>query len=344
MLPQHLSLSVPELRYDPAIRSSSDAKDVRVLTTAPPPQHNANALVAKPDRASTAQYGRTTGRTLSSFLGVLISLGQHVSAEDLHLEILNTETVRKTKEQTIAVPGLQRSEASRMRSADMIEFLQYTPTTARDSRGQTKMMKKREYPLYQPTKFRHFVPSTEKFVKIPEKEVDICETPKGKQKRIPCRAPSPSAPVHRSPPPRVLSTDQQDRWKIPPLVSGWKNTAGYSIPLDKRLTPDGIGLQNNPINVRTFHEFCEALEAIERYASEDVGQRAVIQQRINENDRLQNEESLRHIACQQRKDRTNYTRRSASPFDSEDEAIHRRLIARIERRREFEREERRTKL
>ncbi|KAI4905966.1 hypothetical protein J4E90_011041 [Alternaria incomplexa] len=206
-----------------------------------------------------------------------------------------------------------------------------------------KMAKNREYPLHQPTKFRHFVPSTEKFVKMREKEHDICEPPEGKRKRAACTAPLPPAPVLRSPP-RVLSTEQQDRWKIPPLVSGWKNTAGYSIPLDKRLKSDGRGLQDHTIILSNFHEFCEALEAIERYASEDAGQRAVIQQRINEHDRLQNEECLRHIACQQRRYRTDYTRRSASPFDSEDEAIYRRLIARIERRREFEREERRTKL
>ncbi|KAI4608547.1 hypothetical protein J4E83_008983 [Alternaria metachromatica] len=308
MLPRHLSLLVPELRYDPATRPSWDAKDVRALTTTPRLPHKTNALDAKPDRASTAQHGRTTDRTLSSCFGVLIPLGQHVSAEDLHLEIPNTETVRKTKGQYTAVPGLQRSEASRMRSANMIEFLQYTPTTARDSRGRTKMVKKREYPLYQPTKFRHFVPLTEKFVKIPEKEVDICEPPKGKRKRIPCRAPSPPAQVLRSTC-RVLSAEEQDRWKIPPLVSGWNSRNRYAIPLDKRLASDGRGLQNDTIIVSNFHEFCEALEAVERYASEDVRQQAMLAQCLKGDNMLQNEERLCEIAYQHRQQCTNCARR-----------------------------------
>ena len=32
--------------------------------------------------------------------------------------------------------------------------------------------------------------------------------------------------------------DQQE-WKIPPCISNWKNSKGYTIPLDKRLAADG---------------------------------------------------------------------------------------------------------
>ncbi|CAN0477339.1 unnamed protein product, partial [Scytosiphon promiscuus] len=45
-------------------------------------------------------------------------------------------------------------------------------------------------------------------------------------------------PVLHSPPRKVTVQDQQ-AWKIPPCVSNWKNARGYTIPLDKRLAADG---------------------------------------------------------------------------------------------------------
>ena len=57
-------------------------------------------------------------------------------------------------------------------------------------------------------------------------------------------------------PPRALTAKDQADWKIPPCISNWKNSKGYTIPLDKRLAADGRGLQEVAINDQ-FAKFTE---------------------------------------------------------------------------------------
>lgn len=66
---------------------------------------------------------------------------------------------------------------------------------------------------------------------------------------------SPPVPVMHSPPRALTAKDQAD-WKIPPCISNWKNSKGYTIPLDKRLAADGRGLQEVAINDQ-FAKFTE---------------------------------------------------------------------------------------
>ena len=94
--------------------------------------------------------------------------------------------------------------------------------------------------------------------KIQKRQVDPCEPPKFKIRRIPGRAPSPPAPILRSPP-RVLNAEQQEEWKIPPPVSNWKNKNGYAVPLSKRLVSDGRELRDDTINFSNFIDLSEAL-------------------------------------------------------------------------------------
>lgn len=37
-------------------------------------------------------------------------------------------------------------------------------------------------------------------------------------------------------------------WKVPPCISNWKNSRGYTIPIHMRLAADGRSLQHNSIN------------------------------------------------------------------------------------------------
>ena len=128
-------------------------------------------------------------------------------------------------------------------------------------------------------------------------------------------------------------------------MSNWKNHNGYAVPLDKRLGSSGRDIQDDTSNASNFNGFSEAFQPTERCVREDIAQRAVSQQRLEEKNRLQNEERLRDIACQHRKDRANYARRhSASYLNPKEDAVHRRDEARKERRQELRREEQRTKL
>lgn len=65
-----------------------------------------------------------------------------------------------------------------------------------------------------------------------------------RHKKLPQGPPSPPVPIMHSPPRKITVEDQQN-WKIPPCISNWKNIKGYTIPLDKRLAADGKHVSRN---------------------------------------------------------------------------------------------------
>ena len=89
---------------------------------------------------------------------------------------------------------------------------------------------------------------------------------------------SPPVPVLHSPP-RKLTVEDRQSWKIPPCISNWKNARGYTIPLDKRLAADGRGLQEVTINNK-FAMLSESLYVAERKASEDLRIRNQIRKKM----------------------------------------------------------------
>lgn len=159
-------------------------------------------------------------------------------------------------------------------------------------------------------------------------------------------------------PPRKLTAEDQEAWRIPPPISNWKNPKGYTVPLDKRLAADGRGLQDVTINDK-FAQFAEALFTADRHARDEVKQRALMQQRLAEKEKLQKEDNLRMLAQKAREDKANagrrpahddrsrsrsrsadsYSSRSRSPSESEGEDDRReRERLRAEKRREAQRE------
>ncbi|KAI9818364.1 MAG: mRNA splicing protein [Phylliscum demangeonii] len=143
---------------------------------------------------------------------------------------------------------------------------------------------------------------SDRIMKIVERQQDPMEPPKFKHKKIPRGPPSPPAPVMHSPP-RKLTAEDQEAWRIPPPVSNWKNPKGYTVPLDKRLAADGRGLQDVTINDK-FAQFAEALFTADRHAREEVKQRAQMQQKLAEKEKAQKEEHLRMLAQRARDERS----------------------------------------
>lgn len=142
----------------------------------------------------------------------------------------------------------------------------------------------------------------DRIMKIVERQQDPMEPPKFKHKKIPRGPPSPPPPVMHSPP-RKLTAEDQEAWKIPPPVSNWKNPKGYTVPLDKRLAADGRGLQDVTINDK-FAQFAEALFTADRHAREEVKLRAQMQQKLAEKERAQKEDQLRLLAQRARENRS----------------------------------------
>lgn len=143
--------------------------------------------------------------------------------------------------------------------------------------------------------------ATNRVIRMVEAPVDPMEPPNFKHKRVPRGPPSPPAPVMHSPPRKITVQDQQD-WKIPPCISNWKNIKGYTIPLDKRLAADGRGMQEVQIS-DNFASLSEALYVAERSAREEVEKRATIQKRIATKDKESKEHELRSLAHAAREER-----------------------------------------
>lgn len=142
-----------------------------------------------------------------------------------------------------------------------------------------------------------FTPSgsdEQKIVKIYEMPKDPFDPPKFSHKRAPKPPPSPPAPVLHSPP-RKVSAQEQKNWAIPPCVSNWKNSKGYTIALDKRLAADGRGLRENLIN-EGFASFAESLYLAESHARDEVEKRAIIEKKLVEKEKGEQEEMLRSLA------------------------------------------------
>ncbi|ERF73443.1 Pre-mRNA-processing protein 45 [Endocarpon pusillum Z07020] len=308
-----------------------------------------NALAVQVDAEGKVKYdaiarqGHSENRIIHSSFKDLIPLRQRADMGDLSLERPSQEDVAAATEKTRAaleklvsgavaaqkpknVKGLNRAEPT---------YVRYTPA---NQMGDTSR-------------------KNDRIMKIVERQQDPMEPPKFKHKKIPRGPPSPPPPVMHSPP-RKLTAEDQEAWKIPPPVSNWKNPKGYTVPLDKRLAADGRSLQDVTINDK-FAQFAESLFTADRHAREEVKQRAQMQQKLAEKEKLQKEEHLRMLAQKAREERSvasgsrresrarsysgsSYSSRSDSGSDGE--AARERMRARQERRQENERQLRQSRM
>ncbi|CAO3591987.1 unnamed protein product [Absidia cylindrospora] len=159
----------------------------------------------------------------------------------------------------------------------------------------------------------------QRIIRMVDAPVDPMAPPSFLHKKVPRGPPSPPAPVMHSPP-RKLSAKEQAEWVIPPCISNWKNTKGYTIPLDKRLAADGRGLQELTIN-DNFAKFSEALYAADRHAREEVRQRNLMQQKLAQKEKDAEEEKLRDLAQKAREERSGFKPSAAGPSSTEPSSV-----------------------
>ncbi|CAG8973161.1 hypothetical protein HYALB_00008753 [Hymenoscyphus albidus] len=292
-----------------------------------------------------ARQGHNDKRIVHASFKDLIPLRQRADAGDINLDRPSEEEVKASTERTkdalaklvSGAVAAQKPKNVNIGSKKEPTFVRYTP--ANQMGDNTR--------------------KNDRIMKIVERQVDPMEPPKFKHKKIPRGPPSPPPPVMHSPP-RKLTAEDQEAWKVPPPVSNWKNPKGYTVPLDKRLAADGRGLQDVTINDK-FAQFAEALFTADRHAREEVKQRSLMQQRLAEKEKAQKEEHLRMLAQKAREDRaaagsgrrnsrTSRSRSgsysySESESDSGDEAeVREREKARQEKRREEERNLRQSRM
>jgi SNW domain-containing protein 1 len=313
-----------------------------------------NALAVQVDSEGKIKYdaiarqGHSESRIVHASFKDLIPLRQRVDMGEVSLDRPSAEEVAMQTERTKAALASLVSGALAAQKPKNVKggkrneptFVRYTPG---NQMGDTSR-------------------KNDRIMKIVERQVDPMEPPKFKHKKIPRGPPSPPPPVMHSPP-RKLTAEDQEAWKIPPPVSNWKNPKGYTVPLDKRLAADGRGLQDVTINDK-FAQFAEALFTADRHAREEVKQRAQMQQRIAEKEKAQKDEHLRMLAQKAREARSTTmssrhesrarslsgsrspsqsSSRSSSPSEDEEAARERERMRR-ERRQDAERQLRQSRM
>lgn len=314
-------------------------------------QTDSKALAVKVDAEGKVKYdaiarqGHSESRIVHASFKDLIPLRQRADAGDINLDRPSEEQVAEATERTknalaLLVSGAvaaQKPKNVNIGSRKDPTYVRYTPANQMGDNTQ----------------------KNDRIMKIVERQKDPMEPPKFKHKKIPRGPPSPPPPVMHSPP-RKLTAEDQEAWKIPPPVSNWKNPKGYTVPLDKRLAADGRGLQDVTINDK-FAQFSEALFTADRHAREEVKQRALMQQRLAEKEKQQKEEHLRSLAQKAREERANVgsgrrnsrTSRSRSgsysdsysdQSDSEEEGVKEREQARRDKQKEEERKLRQSRM
>jgi SNW domain-containing protein 1 len=312
-----------------------------------------NALAIQVDGEGKVKYdaiarqGHNENRIIHSSFKDLIPLRQRADAGDLSLDRPSQEEVEATAEKTkLALEKLvsgavaaQKPKNVRGVNREEPTYVRYTPANQMGDNSK----------------------KNDRIFKIVKRQEDPMEPPKFKHKKIPRGPPSPPPPVMHSPP-RKLTAEDQEAWKIPPPISNWKNPKGYTVPLDKRLAADGRGLQDVTINDK-FAQFAEALFTADRHAREEVKLRGQMQQKLAEKEKLAKEEHLREMARKAREERqsaaggrrdSDSRRRSrsrsssgssgGSRSDSEEEGARERERARRERRQENERQLRQSRM
>jgi SNW domain-containing protein 1 len=143
--------------------------------------------------------------------------------------------------------------------------------------------------------------AAQRVIQMVPKQVDPMMPPKHKHIKAPAGPAEDPVPVLHAPPTK-LTKEERDEWNIPACISNWKNTRGYTIPLDKRLAADGRGLREHTIN-SNFGTLSESLYVAERQARTEVRMRAQVQKKMALQDKEQREGELRQLANQARLER-----------------------------------------
>ncbi|KAK5137762.1 mRNA splicing protein [Meristemomyces frigidus] len=262
---------------------------------------SSNALALQVDGDGKVKYdaiarrGHSDTRVIHASFKDLIPLRQRADVGEISLERPSEEEVQASKErtqkalQTLVDGTLAAQKPKNVKGTTRPEptFVRYTPANQMGDSNKKQ----------------------DRIMKIVQRQQDPMEPPKHKMKKVPRGPPSPPPPVMHSPP-RKLTAEDQEAWKIPPPVSNWKNPKGYTVPLDKRLAADGRGLQDVTINDK-FAQFAEALHTADRHAREEVQQRQRMQQRLAEKEKEQKEDHLRMLAQKAREERDAASRPSA---------------------------------
>lgn len=143
--------------------------------------------------------------------------------------------------------------------------------------------------------------AAQRVIQMVPAQVDPMMPPKHKHVKAPRGPAEDPVPVLHAPP-KKLTKEERDAWNVPACISNWKNSRGFTIPLDKRLAADGRGLRDYSIN-DNFATLSESLYVAERQARQEVRLRAQVQKKLALQEKEKREAELREMANQARMER-----------------------------------------
>lgn len=133
----------------------------------------------------------------------------------------------------------------------------------------------------------------ERTIQIKQKAIDPMLPPQHKLRKNKRQETSPPPPILKSSDIKATK-EEQDKWKIPSLVSNWKNDKGFIISLDKR-----VMTTNKPdasINVEKLSNLSSALDQADKQAREDIKSRNEERKKLAEDQQRQKELKLQELA------------------------------------------------
>jgi SNW domain-containing protein 1 len=224
----------------------------------------------------------------------------HSSFKDMVEKVVDDEELQKPTEDDIA----ETTERTRKQLESLVSTrIQASKAKSNAINTATSQKKGPTYVRYTPQQSSgsHNSGATQRIISLVETQRDPLEPPRHQHKRVPGGIPSPPPPVQHSPPRKLTAQDQQN-WKIPSSISNWKNPKGYTIPLDKRMAADGSGMQDTQLN-NNFGQFMEALYIAERNARDEVRKRNELQKMKQTKEKDAHEQMLRDLAARTRMER-----------------------------------------
>ena len=229
------------------------------------------------------------------------------------------------EEDDVALPTEEEEQEATNRTQLALQKLLASKTAHNKPSGSAMVNAETSQNIEEKTQFIKYTPrpdapgynpaAAQRVIQMVPAKVDPMMPPKHKHIKAPRGPAEDPVPVLHAPP-QKLTKEERDKWNVPACISNWKNTRGYTIPLDKRLAADGRGLREHTIN-SNFATLSESLYVAEGQARQEVRMRAQVQKKLTIQDKDRREEELRQLAAQARLERSGLATAAAAAPDSQ---------------------------
>lgn len=132
-------------------------------------------------------------------------------------------------------------------------------------------------------------------IQIKNYQQDPMLPPKHKLRKNRPTEPSPPPPILKNSKPEKLTKEEQDKWKIPSVISNWKNNQGFTISLENRMLA-ATSNETPEVNVEKLADLSSALESADRQARDDIKARNDLRQQMIEKQQKEKEAKLQELA------------------------------------------------